>query len=183
MAKSAQKRTEGTNRVTMSLDLLDQGGLKKRELPFVLGVLGDLSGNAPGKEKKSKIANREFVDIDKDNFNDVIDSVRPGVSMRVPNVLDEDSDSEIAVNLEFSSMSDFEPAAIARQVEPLREILDARQQLIELLSRLDGNDELEEALEKTLRDNDKLAKLAAELGIGSAGGAAGADQDEEANNG
>lgn len=164
MADSAQKKLDKVRkpRVHITYDVETESGTEKKELPFVVGTMGDYSGNAPTKEKKS-LKERNFVEIDKDNFDDVMERVGPGVRFKVDNVLEE-GDKEMMVELAFNKMEDFEPQNIAKQVPALKELLDARQQLEEILSKADLSENLEDVLEDVLQNNDKLQKLVDELG-------------------
>ncbi|MBX9704891.1 MAG: type VI secretion system contractile sheath small subunit [Gammaproteobacteria bacterium] len=137
-------------------------GKEKKELPFVVGVMGDYSGNNPSVEKKA-LKTRKFVEIENDNFDDVMKKMGPGIRVKVDNTLKNDG-SELAVELQFNKMADFDPANIAKQVEPLRKLLEAREKLNELLSKADRSEELEELLEKVLQNKADLTALSQELG-------------------
>ena len=128
--------------------------------------MGDFSGN-PTEPLKS-LKDRKFINIDRDNFDEVMRRMTPGVELRAENTLAGDG-SEMAVKLKFSSMEDFEPARIVEQVEPLRKLLDTRNRLRELLSAVDRADGLESELEKLLQDAEQVKKLAGELGVDSEG--------------
>lgn len=130
------------------------------ELPFVVGVMADLSGMpAPGTRKPLK--NRDFVPITKESFGKVMEGAGARVALRVPNRLTEDADQELNVELHFKAMSDFDPGRVAEQVPALNEILTMRRQLTALLQKLDGNDELEKLLKEVIDNSDKLQALAA----------------------
>ena len=133
----------------------------EKELPFVAGVLGDFSGDPTEKLKPMK--DRKFVQIDRDNFNDVMARMKPGLKMKVENTLT--GEGEIGVDLEFNSMDDFEPAKVARQVEPLRKLLETRDKMRDLLTKVDRSEDLEEVLERVLQNTDELKQLSTELGI------------------
>ena len=138
-------------RVQITYDVETGGAIEKKEIPFVVGVLSDLSAdNTP----PTKLKERKFVEIDRDNFDDVLRSMKPRVALRVDNTLKGDG-SELSVELNFEKLSDFEPEAIVRQVEPLRKLLEVRGQLKDLQSRTEGNDRLEEMLNEIL-DNEAL---------------------------
>jgi type VI secretion system protein ImpB len=139
------------------------GAMVMKELPFVMGVMGDFSGD-PTSELKP-LRDRKFVQIDRDNFNDVMNRMTPGLNLKVENTLAGDG-SEMAVNLEFKSMDDFEPAKVAKQVEPLSKLLETRDKLRDLLTKIDRSEDLEEILEKVMKDPDQVKKLAEELGKG-----------------
>lgn len=149
-------------RVHLVYEVETGGAAVKRELPFVVGVMGDFSGN-PSQPLKP-LRDRKFVQIDRDNFNDVMASTAPELNMRVDNTLAGDG-SEMAVNLNFKSMDDFQPANIANQVEPLKKLLETRNKLGDLLAKADRSTKLESLLEDALQDPDAMAKLSRELGL------------------
>lgn len=163
MADSAQKKLDTVRkpRIHITYDVETEGGTEKKELPFVVGVMGDYSGNAPGVEKKA-LKDRNFVEINKDNFDDVMEKIEPGVRFKVDNVLEE-GDKEMMVDLKFQKMEDFQPENIAKQVPALQKLLEARQQLEELLSKADLSQNLEAVLEDILQNNEKLSSLVSEL--------------------
>ena len=125
--------------------------------------MGDYSGNAPTKEKKA-LKDRNFVEIDADNFDEVMGKVGAGVRARVDNVLD-DEGKEMQVELAFNKMEDFDPMNVAKQVPALQKLLEARQQLDEILSKADLSQNLEEILEKVLNNNEDLKSMVDALGI------------------
>ena len=132
---------------------------EKVEIPFVMGVMSDLSGNTPGVEKE-EIAQRKFLDFDMDNLDARMAAIQPGVSFRVENKLSDGAGGEkIGVNLRFNKMADFEPAAVARQVPALAKLLEARQQLANLARYMDGKVAAEETLRKLLADPHLMAAL------------------------
>lgn len=149
-------------RVHITYEVETEGATVVKDLPFVVGVMGDFSGQPT--EPLKPLKDRKFVSIDRDSFNDVMKRMTPGVEMRVANTLADDG-SELAVKLSFSSMEDFEPAKIVEQVEPLRKLLDTRNRLRELMSAVDRADGLEGELEKLLKDSEQLQKLAGEMGV------------------
>ncbi|HEX4766797.1 MAG TPA: type VI secretion system contractile sheath small subunit [Lichenihabitans sp.] len=128
------------------------------ELPFVMGVMSDLSGNAPGVTPPD-ISERKFLDIDMDNFDKRMASIEPGVSFKADNRLGTEEGSKLSVNLQFRKMDDFSPAAVARQVPALAKLLEARQQLSNLLSYMDGKVAAESQIRKLLGDPDLMAAL------------------------
>ena len=132
-------------RVHITYDVETNGALEKREVPFVMGVMGDYSGD--NTEGKKSLKERKFVNIDRDNFNKVMGNVSPSLSMKVENTLTEE-DSNMAVDLKFNSMDDFEPQNIVNQVEPLKQLMDARNKLRDLLSKADRSEELEGAIRR-----------------------------------
>lgn len=149
-------------RVHITYEVETNGAEVKRELPFVVGVMGDYSGdNAEGKKN---LKERKFVNIDRDNFNDVLNKVAPSANLKVDNTLAGDG-SELAVNLNFKSMDDFNPENVVQQVEPLRKLLEARNKLRDLMSKADRSEELEGILEEILQNTDKVASMSKELGI------------------
>jgi type VI secretion system protein ImpB len=131
---------------------------EKIELPFVMGVMSDLSGNSPGVEKVD-IKDRKFLDIDMDNIDNRMAAIQPGVSFRVTNKLSENSDEKMSVNLQFNKMADFDPAAVARQVPALAKLLEARTHLANLMRYMDGKVAAEESLKKLLADPQLMLAL------------------------
>ena len=131
---------------------------EKIELPFVMGVMSDLSGNSPGVEKVD-IKDRKFLDIDMDNIDNRMAAIQPGVSFRVTNKLSENSDEKMSVNLQFNKMADFDPAAVAKQVPALAKLLEARTHLANLMRYMDGKVAAEELLKKLLADPQLMLAL------------------------
>jgi type VI secretion system protein ImpB len=131
---------------------------EKIELPFVMGVMADLSGNAPGVEK-DEIANRKLLDIDMDNFDRRMEAVAPGAAFRVDNKLGDGEGEKLGVNLQFRKMDDFSPANIAKQVPALNKLLEARTQLANLMRYMDGKVAAEGQLKKLLADPDLMKML------------------------
>jgi type VI secretion system protein ImpB len=131
---------------------------EKIELPFVMGVMTDLSGNSPGVEK-DEVVNRKFLEMDMDNFGKRMEAISPGVSLRVKNKLGTEPDEKLAVTLRFDKMADFSPAAVANQVPPLKKLLDARTQLANLLRYMDGKAAADQQLRKLLKDPHLMAAL------------------------
>jgi type VI secretion system protein ImpB len=136
--------------------------IEKRDLPFVVGVLADLSG-MPDKPLPP-IAKRKFVAVDRDNINDVMKKIGPRLAFKVPNRLNED-DTKLNVELRFESMDDFQPARIAQQVTPLRKLLELRSSLSNLRSSLIGNEKLDNLLQEVIQSQELLHKAGAEAGI------------------
>jgi type VI secretion system protein ImpB len=153
-------------RIHIKYDVETESGAVQKELPFVVGVMGDFSGNNPDKDI-TPLEERKFIKIDPDNFDEVMRKVEPGVEIRTKNTLTE-KDEELAVSLKFNSISDFEPAQIVNQVPALKELKTARDQLRDLLSKTDRSDKLEKLLESVLNDNEKIQALAKELGLNTA---------------
>lgn len=149
-------------RVHITYEVETEGAQIQRELPFVVGVMGDFAGDPT--EPLKPLAERKFVQIDRDNFNDVMARIQPGLNIRVENTLAGDG-SEMAVGLKFRSIEDFEPARVAEQVPALKAMLETRAKLRDLMSKVDRSDELEGLLEQVLQDKDKLDKLSSELGL------------------
>ena len=149
-------------RVHLVYEVETGGAAVKRELPFVVGVLGDFSGNPDTPLRP--LRDRKFVQIDRDNFNDVMGSIAPELNMRVKNTLADD-DSEMAVSLKFNSMDDFAPAAVANQIPSLKNLLETRNKLGDLIAKADRSSDLEGLLEDALQDPDALKKLSRELGL------------------
>src|SRR5207248_8335494 len=139
-------------RVQITYDVETNGALQKVELPFVVGVLADLSGQPASPLRPLK--ERKAVNIDRDNFNDVLAKAAPRVAMKVQNRLTKE-DSKLAVELNFKSMDDFDPAQMAAQVPALKKLLEMRQELTQLLSKMEGNDKLEQLLADVLSNSDK----------------------------
>ena len=168
MAESTQKKLSRVRapRVHISYDVETGGAIEMRELPFVMGVLGDFTGNP--REPLDRLKDRKFVEISPDNFDKVLSSMKPHLQYTVDNKLSEDG-GKIAVDLDFRSMDDFSPESVAQQVEPLKKLLELRTQLADLRGSLQGNDKLEDILQSTLGDAEKLNKLKGELGLGGEG--------------
>jgi len=163
MAKeSVQKKLERVRppRVNITYEVETGGALEVRELPFVMGVLADFSGNPTAELPKLK--DRKFVDVSLDNFDDVLASMKPHLHLTVENKLS-DQGGKIGVDLDFESMGDFAPDRVAQQVEPLQKLLALRNQLADLRGKLQSNEKLDEILQGTLADDDKRKKLKAEL--------------------
>ncbi len=154
-------------RVHITYQVETEGARVQRELPFVMGVMGDFSGNQP-TQKMKPLKDRRFVAIDRDNFNEVMSKFAPGLGFRVKNTLKDDG-SEMAVALKFDSMADFDPAKVVDQVEPLKKLMEARDKLRDLLTKVDRSDELENLLEKVLKETQGMERLKAELGAGGDG--------------
>lgn len=159
MAKeSTQKKLSRVRppRVQITYDVEVGDAIETKELPFVLGVLGDYSGNP--KEALPKVKDRKFVAIDRDNFDEVMKGMAPRLTMRVDNKLQDDG-SQLGIELNLEKMADFEPQNVARQVAPLQQLLEIRGRLSDLRNKLAGNDKLEELLDEIVRDTDKLRQI------------------------
>lgn len=133
------------------------------ELPFVMGVLADLSGNNPGVEK-ADVGERKFLDIDMDNFDKRMAAIQPGAKFHVPDKLSNNADQKLSVDLKFNKMDDFKPAAIARQVPALAKLLEAREQLKNLQLYMDGKADAEAKLKELLNDPALMAALKQKMG-------------------
>ena len=160
MAESTQKKLGRVRppRVQITYDVEVGGAIQNKELPFVMGVLGDSSGMP--EKPLPKLRDRNFVSIDRDNFNDVLKGANPRLVYRVDNRLAGDGgDSMLPVELKFQSLEDFEPDRVARQVERLRKLLEMRERLSDLKNKLYGNDKLDELLQDIVQSTDKLQNL------------------------
>jgi type VI secretion system protein ImpB len=150
-------------RVQITYDVEVGGAIELKELPFVMGVMGDFTGQPV--EPLARVKDRKFVEVNPDNFDAVLESMKPHLAFSVENKLSEDPDApKLKVDLNFKSMDDFAPENVARQVGPLRELLELRDRLTDLRGTMQGNDKLEEVLRDAVTDKDKLAKLRAEMG-------------------
>jgi type VI secretion system protein ImpB len=151
-------------RVHITYDVETEGAAIVRELPFVMGVMGDFSGD-PTAPLQS-MTDRKFVQIDRDNFNDVMARMNPGLKLKVDNKLSEEG-GQMAVDLKFNAIEDFEPARVAQQVPALRSLMETRAKLRDLMSKVDRSEELEGLLEKVLQNENELKALSGQLGIDS----------------
>jgi len=160
MAGSSQKfiARNRAPRVQIEYDVELYGAEKKIQLPFVMGVMSDLSGKS--EVPQPSVADRKFLEIDVDNFDDRMKSMKPRAAFTVPNTLT--GEGNMAVDITFESLDDFSPAAIAAKVEPLKELLDARTQLSNLMTYMDGKTGAEELIGKTMQDPALLKTLAAQ---------------------
>jgi type VI secretion system protein ImpB len=150
-------------RVQITYDVEMGGAIELKELPFVMGVMGDFTGQPI--EPLARVKDRKFVDVNPDNFDAVLESMKPHLAFSVENKLSEDPEApKLKVDLNFKSMDDFAPDSVARQVKPLRELLELRDRLSDLRGSMQGNDKLEELLREAVTDKDKLARLKSELG-------------------
>ena len=148
-------------RVHITYDVETNGALQQKELPFVMGVMGDYSGD--NAENKKALKDRKFSQIDRDNFNEVMNNISPSLDLKVENTLESDG-SEVAVSLDFKSMEDFEPQNIVNKVDPLKKLMEIRNKLRDLLTKAARSEALENILEKVLSSTDALAALQGELG-------------------
>lgn len=163
MPESIQHKLERVRapRVHITYDVEVGDAIEMKEIPFVVGVMADLSGNP--KDPLPKIKDRKFVEIDRDNFNSVLAGMKPRLTYRVDNKLT-DEDTKIPVELQFKSMADFHPEQVAGQVPALKKLIETRQKLSDLLSKLDGNERLEELLQDVIASTESLEKLSQEAG-------------------
>ncbi|OAI49786.1 type VI secretion protein [Planctomycetaceae bacterium SCGC AG-212-F19] len=177
MSESTQHKLDRVRRprVQITYDVETNGALQKVELPFVVGVLADLTGKP--KEALKPLKDRKVVQIDRDNFNDVLSKAAPRVAFKVPNKLT-DPNTQVPVELNFKHIDDFEPARVAEQIEPLRDLLEMRHKLNQLLSKMEGNDKLEALLGEVLGNTEKAVALAKQLGIQTGGAEAEAPESE-----
>jgi type VI secretion system protein ImpB len=160
MAKTSSQKFIQRNRaprVQIEYDVELYGAQKKVELPFVMGVMADLSGKP--SEPLPEVGDRSFLEIDMDNFDDRLKAAKPRVSFAVDNTLTDEG--KMSVDLTFESLDDFSPAAIARKVEPLRKLLETREQLSNLLTYMDGKDGAAALLSRVLQDPELIKSLAA----------------------
>jgi type VI secretion system protein ImpB len=148
-------------RVHITLDVQAEGEVKK-ELPFVLGVMGDFSGDP--RKPLASFTERSFVTIDRDNFDSVMARMTPGLSFKVDNKLSDDG-SQVAIDLAFNSMEDFEPARVAEQVPQLKALLETRAKLRDLLAKADRSETLESLLEQILQRDDDMTRVTQDLGL------------------
>jgi type VI secretion system protein ImpB len=157
MPESQQHKLDRVRRprVQITYDVETGGALEKKELPFVVGVMADLSGQP--KTPLKQLKDRKMVTIDRDNINDVLAGAAPRVAVKVANKLT-DENTNLAVELNFKSMDDFEPAKVAEQVPALKELLEMRQRLTYLQSKMEGNDKVEELLADVLKNTEKAVQ-------------------------
>lgn len=149
-------------RVQITYDVEVGDAIEMKEIPFVVGVMSDLSGRPD--EPLPKLKERKFVEIDRDNFNSVLEGMKPRLAYRVDNKLSDD-DGQVAVELRFNSMDDFHPERVAEQIGPVRKLVEARKRLSEMLNKLDGNDKLDELLQDIISSADSLEQLGKEAGV------------------
>jgi type VI secretion system protein ImpB len=153
-------------RVQITYDVEIGDAIELKELPFVVGVMGDFVGKP--EDPLPPLKERKFVEIDPDNFNQVLAGMKPRLSYSVENKLQEDG-SKFGVELKFTNIEDFEPDNIVQQIEPLRKLVEARQKLSDLRSKMDGNEKLETILEEIISNSDKQKELSKALGIDNSG--------------
>jgi type VI secretion system protein ImpB len=150
--------------VQITYDVEIGDAIELKELPFVLGVLGDFTGQPV--EPLAKLKDRKFIEVNPDNFDQVLESMRPHLAFSVENKLSEDPNAgNLKIDLHFKNLDDFAPENVARQVKPLRELLELRTRMTDLRGNMQGNDKLEELLRTTVADKDKMAQLRKEMGM------------------
>ena len=163
--QSAQHKLDRVRppRVQITYDVEVGGAIEIKELPFVVGVLGDFTGNP--EQPLPKLKDRKFVEVNPDNFDTVLEGMKPHLSFAVENKLSDDPNApQLKVDLKFRKLDDFEPGNVAKQVKPLKEMLDLRSRLANLRGSLQGNDKLEELLLEAVGNTEKLEKLKGEIG-------------------
>ncbi|AOH37194.1 MAG: type VI secretion system contractile sheath small subunit [Gammaproteobacteria bacterium] len=155
---SVQKRLQKVRppRVQLTYDVEKGDAIEEKELPFVVGVMGDFSGNP--EQPLPRVKDRRFVNVDLDNFDEVMEGMAPRAVYRVPNRIS-DEGGEFAVELKFNSIDDFRPEAVVEQVEPLRRLLETRSKLADLRNKLAGNEKLEDLLNDVLNNTEQLKQL------------------------
>ncbi|KLN65978.1 type VI secretion system contractile sheath small subunit [Vibrio tubiashii] len=168
MSLNSQHKRVSKNRVSITYDVETNGAVETKELPFVVGVIGDFSGHKPESEKVA-LEEREFTGVDKDNFDSVMGQIHPRLSYKVDNKLAKD-DTQFDVNLSFRSMKDFHPENLVEQIDPLKQLVETRNQLKVLLSKADRSRDLESLLKEVLQSTDAIKGLAEELGLNQEGG-------------
>lgn len=164
MAESTQHKLDRVRppRVQITYDVHIGDAIEMKELPFVVGILSDLAGKP--SQPLARLKDRKFVNLDKDNFDEVMAAIAPRLAMQVDNTLTEDADARLNVELNFKSLDDFNPISIVNQVEALRKLYEARQRLTDLLAKLDGNDALDALLQDIIGNVDGLNQLKATTG-------------------
>ncbi|HBO1217795.1 TPA: type VI secretion system contractile sheath small subunit [Pseudomonas aeruginosa] len=160
MAESTQHKLDRVRppRVQITYDVEIGNAIEKKELPLVVGILADLSGKPD--TPPAKLVERRFVDIDRDNFNEILSSISPRATLQVDNTISGD-DSKLNVELRFNHIEDFDPVKLVKQVVPLRRLFEARQRLRDLLTKLDGNDDLDQLLQDVVANTEGLQEIKA----------------------
>jgi type VI secretion system protein ImpB len=163
MPESTQHKLDRVRppRVQITYDVETGGAIVMKELPFVVGIMADLSGKPA--EALPKLKDRKFVEIDRDNFNDVMAAAKPRLAFQVDNKLAND-DTKLNIELKFDSIDDFSPTSVLKQVEPLRKLFEARERLTDLLAKLDGNDALDSLLQEIVANTEGLNEIKASVG-------------------
>ncbi|HHW1954900.1 TPA: type VI secretion system contractile sheath small subunit [Pseudomonas aeruginosa] len=160
MPESTQHKLDRVRppRVQITYDVEIGNAIEKKELPLVVGILADLSGKPD--TPPAKLVERRFVDIDRDNFNEILSSISPRATLQVDNTISGD-DSKLNVELRFNHIEDFDPVNLVKQVVPLRRLFEARQRLRDLLTKLDGNDDLDQLLQDVVANTEGLQEIKA----------------------
>ncbi|MEN7281208.1 type VI secretion system contractile sheath small subunit [Pseudomonas aeruginosa] len=160
MAESTQHKLDRVRppRVQITYNVEIGNAIEKKELPLVVGILADLSGKPD--TPPAKLVERRFVDIDRDNFNEILSSISPRATLQVDNTISGD-DSKLNVELRFNHIEDFDPVNLVKQVVPLRRLFEARQRLRDLLTKLDGNDDLDQLLQDVVANTEGLQEIKA----------------------
>ena len=164
MSESTQHKLSRVRppRVQITYDVEIGDAIEMKELPFVMGIMADLSGDRDPDREMKPLKDRKFVEIDRDNFNDIMADIEPRVAMRVPNKLgggEDAEDSQLNVLLNCRHMEDFDPVNVIKQVEPMRKLYEARTRLNDLLGKLDGNDNLDALLSNVLESTEVRDEL------------------------
>ncbi|MBM3117678.1 type VI secretion system contractile sheath small subunit [Jeongeupia naejangsanensis] len=164
MAESTQHKLDRVRppRVQITYDVEIGNAIEKKELPLVVGILADLAGKP--EAAPAKLGDRRFVDIDRDNFNEVLHAIAPRLVVQVDNALGGEDKNKLNIELKFKQFEDFDPVNIVKQVEPLRRLYEARQKLRDLLTKLDGNDQLDQLLQNVVANTDELNEIKAGAG-------------------
>jgi type VI secretion system protein ImpB len=159
MADSTQDKLKRVRppRVHITYDVETGDAVEKKEIPFVVGVLADLSGNP--EKPLPPIKDRKYVEVDRDNIDEILEGVKPRLAFKVDNKIEESNDTKIGIELTFKSLDDFHPERIADQIEPIRKLVEARKKLYNLMAKLDGNDKLEMLLQDVISSTDKLEQI------------------------
>jgi type VI secretion system protein ImpB len=164
MAESLQHKLDRVRspRVHITYDVETGGAIEKKELPFVMGVFGDFTGQP--EEPLARLKDRKFVEVNPDNFDSVLAAMKPHLAFSVENKISDDPEAgQVRVNLKFKSMDDFEPTQVAKQIKPLADLMDLRTRLSDLRGSLQGNDKLDDLLQSALRDTSQLDRLKGEI--------------------
>ena len=174
MVESMQHKLDRVRppRVQITYDVEIGDAIVMKQLPFVMGIMADLSGKPENPPPKVKA--RKFVEIDRDNFDHIMTSIQPRLALRVPNKLDPNEEHMSAILL-FNTITDFEPLNVVKQIEPLNKLYQAHVRLKDLMTKLDGNDPLDEMLREIITNPDQREALKKELGLDAAAPAAGGD--------
>lgn len=169
MSESTQKKLTRIRppRVQITYDVETGGAIEKKELPLIVGILSDLAGKQ--ETPMVPIKARKFVEIDRDNFNDVMASIGPRLAFQVDSKLKEGDDSKMNIELKFQKLDDLRPEQVVQQVDTLRKLFEARQRLNDLLAKLDGNDDLDALLQDVAANTDSQQQIKAAVEGGSNG--------------